>query len=662
MARRTPSAEPRSGEKRARGGSDAKRRAPVREAAPRTGFSARQNLNALLVCVAIVAASFVVYGQLAHHAFIHFDDDLYIYQNPHVVSGLSWSNVAWALTEYRSNTWHPMAWISHMLDCQLFGLDAGKHHMMSVWIHTLNSVLLLLLLRRLTGSLWRSAVVAAFFAVHPMHVESVAWASERKDVLSMLFALLAIWAYSGYARRPGAARYVLTLAMVALAIMSKPMMVTLPFVLLLLDYWPLRRFGWPTASARSGGFRASLIIDKLPMLALAGGAAVLTMMAERGLQQHTLWMRLTTALVSRMKYAGKLLVPLTQAFYYPYPSQPPVLPALGCALVLVGVTWWFIHIRRTHPYALVGWLWYLGTLAPVIGLEQVATHAMADRYSYAPSIGLSIVVVWGLTRIALRWPRGRVVLAALVGLAFVATTARARIQAGYWKDGVTLFTQDVRVVKHNALGWRNLGVSLCDAGRYEEAIPNFKKVLEIYPKDAVSMFDIASALEKLNRLPEAVESYRASLREDPNRTDAHYNLGSVLGRMGQTDAAIEELRAAIRLQPNFAPAYNNLGNVLGKAGRDSLAIESYLGAIRANPAYPEAYNNLGTSYRKLGRLDEALEQFNAALRLRPDFAAAEFNAGVVYAGRGETDQARLRFAAAVRLDPNLAANVPPELR
>ena len=381
MARRTPSAEPRSGEKRARGGSDAKRRAPVREAAPRTGFSARQNLNALLVCVAIVAASFVVYGQLAHHAFIHFDDDLYIYQNPHVVSGLSWSNVAWALTEYRSNTWHPMAWISHMLDCQLFGLDAGKHHMMSVWIHTLNSVLLLLLLRRLTGSLWRSAVVAAFFAVHPMHVESVAWASERKDVLSMLFALLAIWAYSGYARRPGAARYVLTLAMVALAIMSKPMMVTLPFVLLLLDYWPLRRFGWPTASARSGGFRASLIIDKLPMLALAGGAAVLTMMAERGLQQHTLWMRLTTALVSLMKYAGKLLVPLTQAFYYPYPSQPPVLPALGCALVLVGVTWWFIHIRRTHPYALVGWLWYLGTLAPVIGLEQVATHAMADRYT-----------------------------------------------------------------------------------------------------------------------------------------------------------------------------------------------------------------------------------------------------------------------------------------
>ena len=338
-----------------------------------------------------------------------------------------------------------------MLDCQLFGLDAGKHHLMSVLIHTLNAILLFLLLRRMTGATWRSAAVAAFFAVHPMHVESVAWASERKDVLSTLFALLTIWAYAAFARRPGSARYVAVLVLCALAVLSKPMMVTLPIVLLILDYWPLRRFGGSTGQARTGRLCAALLREKVPMLALAAVSSVLTMMVERDLQQHSLWMRGTTALVSLLRYAGKLLVPLTQAFYYPSPKEPPVLPALGCALVLVGITWWFLRIRHRHPYAVAGWLLFVATLAPVIGLEQVATHAIADRYSYFPSIGLSIVAARGLADIASRRPRRKMVLAVAAALAFVAVTARARTQAGYWKDGITVFTHDVRVVRDNTM-------------------------------------------------------------------------------------------------------------------------------------------------------------------------------------------------------------------
>jgi len=635
---------------------------------PRAG--ARERGWLVLICCALALMTAAVYGQMGRHEFIHFDDNEYIYENPHVSSGLSAQNLAWAFTAYHSNNWHPTTWLSHMLDCQLFGLRPGPHHLVSALLHALNGILLFLLLRRMTGALWRSAVVAALFTLHPMHVESVAWAAERKDVLSTCFALLTLWAYAAYAKRPGLARYLPVLLLFAAGIMAKPMLVTLPFAMLLLDYWPLRRFGPGGAAAQGPGrrFRAALLTEKLPLLALVAVSSVLTLVAQtrggvvRSLEELSPALRATNALVSFVRYAVKLLLPVTQAFYYPYPKELPLAQAAGAGVVLVVVTVAFWRLRRTRPYALVGWLWFLGTLVPVIGLVQVATQAVADRYSYIPSVGLFIVVVWGLADLARRWPRGRIILGVAAGVALFALGAKAADQTRYWRDGVTLFSRDIQVVKENPMGYRNLGVELCDRGRYAEAIPMFREVLKTYPHDAVSLFDIASACEKTGDLQEALRSYRESLQSDPNRADAHYNLGGVLKRLGRPQEAVVEFEAAIRLKPEFAAAYNNLGNALSQLGRDSLAIVNYQESIRRNPSYAEAHNNLGSTYRKLGRGQAALEQFDTALRLDPNLAAAEFNRAIVYLASGDSARAKRHFGAAVRLNPELGAAVPPSLR
>ncbi len=647
----TPSAAPRS---RAHDGSAAGAR----------------DLRSIGVCLVLVMLVAVVYAQLGSHQFIHFDDDEYIYNNPHVATGLSAANVAWAMTAYHSNNWHPLTWISHMVDVQLFGLNPGPHHLMTVALHAANAILLFVLLLRLTGGLWRSAIVAAVFAVHPLHVESVAWASERKDVLSTLLGLLTLHAYTAYARRPRAAGYVAVLVLFALGIMAKPMLVTLPFVLLLLDYWPLRRFGQAAGETRRAPATPlqRLVVEKLPMLAIVVASSALTLAAQsrggvvRSLEELSVTMRLANAIASYARYAGKILVPLTQAFYYPYPEHPPVLAALLSVIVIAVVSWWCWRHRRDEPWGMVGWLWFLGTLVPVIGLVQVATQAIADRYTYIPSIGLSIAVVWTLADLARRRRAWRAPLLGLAGVAITAMAARATVQAGYWRDGVTLFTHDTQVVKDDVLADRNLGVSLTDLGRNAEAIPCFERVLQHYPHDAVSLFDVAVAYDRLGKAPEAERDYRASLAYDPGRAEARYNLATLLNRAGRVDEAIAEFDSTIRQDPGFADAYNNLGNALAKAGRDSEAVERYRDAIARNPGYAQAHNNLGTVYRKLGRAQQALDEYSEALRLDPAFAEAELNTGVAWLDRGDTAAARRHFDAAVRLKPELSAAIPPQYR
>ncbi len=611
---------------------------------------ARERAWVIAVCCALLLATGAVYGQVAHHAFLHFDDDEYIYDNPHVSSGLNWANVAWAFTAYHSRNWHPLTWLSHMLDCQLFGLRPGPHHLVSVLLHALDGVVLFLLLRRLTGALWRSALVAALFAVHPMHVESVAWAAERKDVLSALFALLTIAAYAAYARTPTAWRYGATLLLFALGLMAKPMLVTLPLVLLLLDAWPLGRFA-------TGGRAAAgrLVLEKVPMLALAAASSALTFAAQsRGgvvetLEQTSLAMRVTTALVSYVRYAAKLAVPTTQAFYYPRPETATVLPALGAAVVLALATYAVVRLRRRAPYAAVGWFWYLGTLVPVIGLVQVGTQAMADRYSYLPSIGLFLVLAWGLADVARRWPAAQRPLVAAMGVVLCLFAVKAWAQTRYWRDGITLFTRDTVVVRDNLLGSRNLGVALCDSGRFAEAVPRFQRVLRTYPHDAVSLLGLGRALDGQGESARAADLYRESLRYKPDVAIAHYDLGNALLRQGRVAEALAELDAALALRSDLVEAVISRGNALSSLGRYEEAAASYAEAVRLRPSSAGARNNLGATLLRLGRREEAARQFAEVLRLDPTFAAAESNLGLMCLESGDTLGARAHFERAARL-------------
>ena len=624
--------------------------------------AARARGQTILVCLTLAIAVCAVYGQMAHHEFIAFDDNEYIYENPHVSTGLTPANIGWAVTAFYSNNWHPVTWVSHMVDCQLFGLQPGAHHLMGAWLHLLNVLVLFLLLRRITGTLWRSAFVAAAFGLHPMHVESVAWAAERKDVLSTLLGLLTIWAYVWYARRPAALRYVAVLLLFALGIMAKPMLVTLPFVLLLLDYWPLGRVpqgpAGPVRAAKRG--RGALLLEKLPMFLIVIASSVLTLIAQsrggvvRSLEEVSTGMRIANALVSWVRYAFKLLVPLQQAFYYPYPRQLPLLGALGACLVLALVTVYVWRVRRARPYAVVGWLWFVGTLVPVIGIVQVATQAIADRYSYFPSIGLFMLVTWGLAELSRRWPRREAVVAVGATAVLLVYGAQAWGRTRDWRDGVTLFRRDVQIIPDNTLANRNLGVEYFRRGQYEDAIAALQNVLRIYPNDDVTLFDSAISCERLGKPEQAERLYREALASKPNFADAHYNLGSLLNRMGKPDQAVVEFQAAIRLKPDYAAAYNNLGNALSNLGRYPEAIANYTEAVRRDPSYAEAYNNLGTALRKLGRYREAQAQLGEALRRNPDFAAAHFNLAVCYLDQSDSAQAMAHFDAAARLDPKLA--------
>jgi len=611
----------------------------------------------LLVAAGLALAVFVVFGRVLGHQFLHFDDNEYIYDNPHVRTGLSLANARWALTAYHSNNWHPLTWISHMIDVGLFGLAPGPHHLMNVALHAVNAVLLFALLSAMTGARWRSAFVAAAFALHPLRVESIAWASERKDVLSGLFALVTIACYAAYSRRPSSLRYAAVVVAYAAGLMAKPMLVTLPFVLLLLDFWPLRHAGAGAAAPRLHW------LDKLPLLALAVASSALTLAAQtqggvvRTLEDLPLAMRLANAIVACSRYALKLLLPLQQAFYYPYPRTLPVAAAALSLVALVLVTAWAWRSRRERPYALVGWLWYLGMLVPVIGIVQVATQAIADRYTYLPSIGLFLVLAWGAADVVRARPAWRTPIIALAAGMLCAYAAKAYVQTGYWKDGITLFTRDTQIVEDNVLGYRNLGVALSDSARYAEAIPAFERVLVRYPHDAVTQYDIGSALEKLGRWDEARGRYEASLAADPKQPDALYNYANVLNHLGRGAEAAAALEHAVRLRPDFTLAHNNLGNTLSRLGRQDEAIAHYREALRLDPGYAEAYNNLGTTLRQAGRLPEAIDAFERALRLRPGFAAAEFNLGAVYLQQGDAATARQHFDRAIAIDPSLAKNL-----
>jgi Flp pilus assembly protein TadD len=592
---------------------------------------------AIWTSLALTVAILVVYAQVRHFGFVNWDDPHYVTNNPQVLAGLSWHTVRWAFTTTTAaGLWLPLTWLSLMLDTTLWGPNAGGYHVTNVALHAANTLLLFGLLYRVTRAHGRSAAVAAFFALHPLQVESVAWVTERKDVLSTFFLLLTLWAYVTYVNRPAVLRYVIMTVTFVLGLMAKPMLVTLPFLLLLFDLWPLERVRLPRpASGRSAppidpgrhvGARRSLL-EKLPLLLIAILTSTATFVAQKRagavsvLEALPLDDRVQTALRSYVAYIGKIFWPSNLAGFYPYTPPMPVLAAV-CAVVLIALTVLALLAARRYPYVAVGWLWYLGSLLPVIGLIQVGIQMRADRFTYIPAIGLFIAVVWGAYDISTRWSRGRVALIAAGAIATAASAVSAYRQAGYWRDSLTFWQHTLEVTEDNARAHGTLGMALSDLGRIDEAIAQYTEALRIDPGLTDVHVNLANALAARGNTDEAIAHYRDALRLRPNNLSAHNGLGSVLDDQGKYAEAIVHYRDALRIDSGSADVHNNLAAALVNQGNLEEALPHLLEAVRLAPEEGDMYYNAAAVSERLGRLQEAERLAEETLRRRPDHADA----------------------------------------
>jgi len=609
-----------------------------------------------LIALGLSLLVLAVYGQTGNHAFITLDDAEYVYRNPHVRDGLSMEGVRWAFTTFHAANWHPLTWLSHMTDVELFGLDAGWHHLVNMALHLANAVLLFLVLWRMTSGLWQSALVAVLFAVHPLHVESVAWVAERKDVLSTLFWLLTMGAYLDYVRRPGVARYLLVAVLFALGLMCKPMLVTLPFSLLLLDWWPLGRLSRPVVARR--------VLEKAPLLALSAVSCVITYMAQGSgkaittIKHVPFGVRVSNALVSYVAYLWRTVWPASLSVFYPHPASVragiPAWEVAGAALLLAGLSFLAFRERHRRPYLAVGGLWYLGTLVPVIGLVQVGGAALADRYTYVPLIGVFIAAAWGVPDLLSGRSWRRLALTVAGGATVAALTAAAYVQAGYWRDSVTLFSRSLAVTERNWMARTNLGIAYDELGRTREAVRQYREALRIDPEYAEAWYDLGISTEKLGDPKEAIGYYREALRLDPEFAEAWYNLGVSTEKTGLQREAMEYYRNAVRSDPEFAKAWYNLGLGHARMGEVEEAVGFFREAVRNDPKYAEAWHNLGVAHVKLGRPGEAVGYFGEAVRIAPDFANAWYGMGLAYAGLGRFRDSVVCFRKTVQVRPDFA--------
>jgi tetratricopeptide (TPR) repeat protein len=623
----------------------------------------------IIACLFLVVATLATYGDLRTHQFINFDDQVYITDNPPVQAGLTLKGFSWAFTTLHGGNWHPLTWLSLMVDSQLFGLHPGGFLLTNLLFHIANSLLLFLWLLYLTRTLRCSFLVAALFALHPLHVESVAWATERKDVLSTFFWLLTMWAYVWYAQRPRSGRYLLILVCFSLGLMAKPMLVTLPFVLLLLDYWPLGRLSLkgPGLAAVSpkpapGVALKRLIWEKSPLLVLAALSTVVTFYAQKEggavLTLHNLPIpqRLANAMVAYVSYLGKMVWPAHLAVLYPLAGHSlPIWQAPAASLALAVLTLLALREARRHPYLPVGWLWYLVTLLPVIGLVQVGQQAMADRYTYVPFIGLFIMVAYGMADLAARWRAPSFLLPVGAGVVLSALMICTWVQVSYWRGSISLYEHTLKVTGGNPLIHGNLGVALAGQGKLDQAMAHYAEALRLEPDYAGVHSDIALVLAMQGKMDQAVAHYAEALRLNPDLAGAHNNLGLVLAGQGKLDQAVVHYTKALQLDPDFPAAHNNLGLALAAQGKLDQAVAHYAEALRIQPHLPEAHINLGLALAKQGKLDQAVAHYVEALRLHPDLAQAQISLGGALAAQGKWDQAAAHYAEALRLQPGLAA-------
>jgi tetratricopeptide (TPR) repeat protein len=604
-------------------------------------------------------STLAVFGQVRNHDFVNFDDNDYVTENAHVKAGWTGKGVVWAFTTTFHNHWHPLTWLSHMTDCQFFGLDSGWHHLTNVFIHIANSLLLFLVFNKMTGDLWRSGFVAVLFALHPLHVESVAWASERKNVLSAFFWVLTMGSYWWYVKCPRITRYLFVVSLFVLGLMAKVKLVTLPFVLLLLDYWPLARFELkqPDGHSKLEKSRAALLLiwEKTPLFLILAAASVVAYLAQQGGQafnQHPLDLRTANALVSYVSYIVKMIWPHHLAIFYPHPSMIPGWKVLGALAFLVSVSIMAIRAVRTRPYFAVGWLWYLGTLVPGIGMVQIGSEAMADRRAYVPIIGLFIIVAWGVPELIARWRYRRLVLSISTGIVLSVLMIVSWQQVRHWQNSVTLFTNALDVTTDNWLAHNNLGNALAQQGKLGKAITHYSEALRIAPGFAMAHNNLGFALAQQGRFDEAIRHYTKALKIDPAFAEAHTNLGNALASLGKFEEAISHCSEAVRIQPTNAIAHNNLGNALARQGHLNEAIEHFSEALRIEPNYAEGHYNLGFALAEQGRLEEAILHYTHALKIKPDSARMHNNLGIALARQGKFDEAIKHFSEALRIRPD----------
>ena len=609
-----------------------------------------------LLCLALAVGTLAIYSRVLYFDFTNYDDPDYVTENAHVRTGMSLRNFGWALTSSHSDNWHPVTWMSHMLDCQIYGLKPAGHHLTNVLFHAVNAVLLFELLRRMTGALWRSAIVAALFAWHPLRVESVAWISERKDVLSAFFGLLTIWAYIRFAEESKIQNpkskifYASALVLFALGLMAKPMLVTLPFVLLLVDYCPLSR----------ASLALRLLLEKIPFFLLSATSSLVTFLVQRNggavMTTRNLPMteRIENAAISYCRYLGKAFWPADLSIFYPRPAHWPIGIVIPCVAVLLAISVAVLVLRRRQPWLPVGWFWFLGTLVPVIGLVQVGDQSMADRYTYIPEMGLLVMFVWSVADFV-ESRRGMHQAAIMVTAAIILICAALTwVQIGYWQDTETLFQHALTVTPNNYAATWHLGDFYADHHSPADAMEMYRRTLEVAPGCFQARNNLGKLLLAQGHLPEAMTQFKKTIELRPSHARAHNNLGIVLYRQNHMDEAIREFREALRLNADLAGAHNNLALALLRIGKAGEAIAEFQTGTALDPSDADAQFNFGTALEDQGRLDEAIGRFRQAVLLQPGQADAHNSLGAALGRKGLADEAIAQFQEAIRLDPNSA--------
>lgn len=653
----------------------------------------RPVLVALLLAMGVVA----VYLPVAGFDFTNYDDTHYVTRNPPVLGGLTWEGARWAFTHGHSANWHPITWLSHMLDCQFYGLKAGGHHLTSLLFHAVNTGLVFLVLRSLTGAMWRSACVAGLFGLHPLHVESVAWVAERKDVLSAFFGLLSLWAYARYAggktegRHPPASTdirtkgdthdasrvtrfspifqlpspifYLLSLLFFALGLMSKPMLVTWPCLFLLLDVWPLRRFASSASPFRislPAGARLAwpLVREKVPFFLLSAVSSVITFLVQRAwggvvpLAHTSFGSRLSNVPISYLRYLAKLVWPTDLAVMYPYDQGWSAVPVMGAALILAGASFLALWQHARRPYLLAGWALFLGTLVPVIGLVQVGGQAMADRYTYLPGIGFFILAVWGVAELTAA-SAGRRFMGSLTAAAFLAACCvLTRTQISYWRNTETLFRHALDVTSGNLVAQNSLGFYYVDRNQSDEAERAFRAALAIQPNSPYSWQGLAMALIEQRKPAEAIAACQSALAADPGMAAARSTLGLALMRLGRTNEAMSCYADALRLQPELAEAHYNLANALASQGQIARAREHYEASLRSDPGSADARNNLGYMFVREDRIEQAESEFKSVLVLQPTLWQAHYGLATALVRRGKIPEAIQHYREVLAAQPD----------
>ncbi len=598
----------------------------------------------ILICLFLVIGILVVYWQVRNHTFVNFDDGSYILNNPHVRAGLNFEGIAWAFSLPGFDYWHPMTWLSHMLDCYLYGLNVGMHHRVSLILHIFNSILLFLVFKKMTGAIWRSAFIAAMFALHPMNVESVAWLAERKNVLSTFFGLLTMLTYIHYSKRPSVFRYLPILFVYTSGLMSKPMIATLPFVLFLLDYWPLGRFNFvhsdsnnqKTPKSNNINFQRSLtlhlVLEKIPLLMLSAVSIFLSSLAVQRLgivistASVPMKLRIKNALVSYVSYIIKMIWPHNLAVYYPYPQILPLWQVIGAGVLLICISFFVFRAVRSKPYLAVGWLWYIGTLVPAIGLVQAGLWpAIADRFTYMPLIGLFIIIAWGVPDLVVRWHYREIKLATIAATLFAILAATTYLQVGYWRNSITLFEHALDVTYNNPIAHHKLGEALKLQNKTVAAAKHYSEALRIKPDIFLTHLNLGIILRDEGKLNEAIDYFSRALRLKPDRAEPHYELGITLEKQGDFDAAIRHYLETLRIKPDYAKAHNNLGIILARQTKDKEAIFHFHEAIRIDPNYADAHCNLGIIYANQRNIEKAILHYKKVLYLNPNMAQALYN-------------------------------------